>query len=132
MSTCQKSEEPMPTNLSLRRRKTDTTRKRILNFDPTVHAGHVMTALTIIACSLGAWYDMKSSLAVLKEDNARQEMRIDKVEMENKEKYKEMQENLATIAMLQREEVSKLRDNMNEWFLRLGDKIERKVDKNGK
>ncbi len=29
---------------------------RWLSFDPTIHAGHLITACSIIICTLGMWY----------------------------------------------------------------------------
>ena len=86
-------------------------KKLWFGIDPTIHAGHILTAVTIVFCSLGAWYNLTSTVASLKEDALRQEKRIDKIEA-------------ATSG-----EVIKMRDDMNVWFMRIDDKLDKKMDK---
>lgn len=114
------------------KRRKDDGRKRIIQFDPTFHAGHVATIFTIIFCTIGAWYDMKSSVATLKEENVRQEQRIAKAEEQSQIHYDKVQRDISEINKANRDELAKLRDDMNNWFIRLSDKIEKKADKNGK
>lgn len=102
---------------------------RMFSFDPTIHAGHVLTILTIIFCSVGAWYDVKSSVALLKEENFRQEKEISEVRDDQKVQTQELTENVNALALMNRQDMNKMRDDMNAWFMRISDKLEMKQDK---
>lgn len=88
-----------------------------------------MTAVTIIFCSLGAWYDMKSSVYIVKEENVRQAAQIEKVDTERKQKEQSLGEQILTSGAIQNQNVTKLRDDMNQWFIRINDKLDTKQDK---
>lgn len=105
------------------------TKKRFLSFDATINSGHIITALTIVFCSVGAWYDVKGAVAIVKEENIRQDSRIEETYKEQKLELKEVQENVIASNALQRNEMNKLRDDMNNWFIRLDDKLDSKKDK---
>jgi hypothetical protein len=98
-------------------------------FDPTIHAGHVLTAVTIVFCSMGAWYNITTSILSLKEENSRQEVRMNKIEDESKEKFSKIQSDLTTAAIAQHQELVSIREDINKWFTRLDDKLDRKADK---
>lgn len=102
---------------------------RMFAFDPTIHAGHILTILTIIFCSVGAWYDVKGSVASLKEENSRQEKEISDVRSDQKEQTQQLTENVNALALMNRQEMTKMRDDMNAWFMRISDKLEMKQDK---
>jgi hypothetical protein len=98
-------------------------------FDPTIHAGHVLTAATIVFCSMGAWYNITTSILSLKEENSRQEVRMNKIEDESKVKFSEIQSNLTAASIAQHQELISIREDINKWFTRLDDKLDRKADK---
>ena len=117
-------------DLGVYMQRDDGSEKRFwFQFDPTIHAGHVLTALTIILCSIGAWYNITTSIVVLKDENARQEVRMTKIEDDSKTKFNEIQSNLSAASSDQRNQLVKIRDDMNSWFIRLDDKLDKKVDK---
>ena len=99
------------------------------SFDPTIHAGHVMTAITIIICTVGAWYGVKSDIATLTTENANRKMEIAEVLADAKVRDKENDAKFENLVQAQRGEVGKLRDDMNNWFLNLDQKLDRKADK---
>lgn len=103
--------------------------KRMLEFDPTIHAGHVLTVLTIIFCSIGAWYDMRSSVAMVKEESARQEKELSTLRTQQKENVDRINDSINALALMGRQDTSKMRDDMNNWFMRLNDKLDTKADK---
>ena len=47
-----------------------------LSFDPTIHAGHLMTVGTIIICTIGAYFGILSDITFLKQENGRREAEI--------------------------------------------------------
>lgn len=104
-------------------------RGNIISFDSTLNFGHVLTVVSIIGCSFGAWYDVKSTIA-------KQQMQIDenstKIERYNEEainRDKVTQQTFLDNQKEQRQEMAKLRDDMNNWFMKLDDKLDRKADK---
>ena len=101
----------------------------MFEFDPTIHAGHLLTAITIIFCSIGAWYDMKSSVTLIKEENARQDKRIEELSIIQKEESEQMNDSINALALMNKQEMTKMRDDMNQWFMRLSDKLDTKADK---
>lgn len=94
--------------------------KPILRFDPTIHAGHVMTAITILFCSVGAWYNMREQVDAIKSSQDRQQTQIDRI-------ISSEDANQKWIAL----EIEKMRDDNKQWFMRLDDKLDRKMDKKG-
>lgn len=102
---------------------------RMFAFDPTIHAGHLLTVFTIIFCSIGAWYDVKSSVALLKEENFRQEKEISQLRNDQKEQTEKFSESVNALALMSRQDITKMRDDMNTWFMRISDKLEAKQDK---
>ena len=97
-----------------------STRKKIVCFDPTIHAGHIMTALTILVCSIGAWYNMKEQVNMIKSQSETQQAQINKL-FANEE---EIEKQIHT-------DIEKLQDENKQWFMRLDDKLDRKMDKKG-
>ena len=102
---------------------------RWFSFDPTIHAGHVMTAITIIVCTIGAWYGVKSDIATLTSENASRKSEIAEVRADAKMRDKENDEKFDALLQRQEIQVSKLRDDMNNWFMNLDQKLDRKADK---
>lgn len=102
---------------------------RWLAFDPTIHAGHLITAITIAACTLGAWYGMKGDIEMLKNENIQREKEISVNKSEAVSANTAMQNKIDGLVQVQRQEVGKLRDDMNQWFMNLDQKLDRKADK---
>lgn len=100
--------------------ESENFRKRIVTFDPTIHAGHIMTAVTILVCSITAWYNMREDIALLKKTQEQQAAQIAEITRESSDKGKD----IYTV-------INKLRDESNQWFIRLDDKLDKKVDKKG-
>jgi hypothetical protein len=91
-------------------------------FDPTVHLGHLINFVGLIF-GLGMIYAyLLSDMRALKEENARQDHYIEKIESDN-------HESVTRLAELQRKDLEKLRDDMNAWFMKLNDKLDNKQDK---
>ncbi len=107
----------------------EENRPRWLAFDPTIHAGHLITALTMAACTLGAWYGMKGDIEMLKVENAQREKEIASIKADAMAVNTAMQGKIDTIVSVQRMEVSQLRDDMKSWFMNLDQKLDRKADK---
>jgi|NOAtaT_6_FD_contig_21_4186487_length_370_multi_3_in_0_out_0_1 hypothetical protein len=92
------------------------------HFDPTIHLGHLVNFLGIVF-GIGTIYAyMISDIRSLKAENARQDHYIERIERDYKESF-------LTLSELQRNEVNRLRDEMNAWFLKLSDKLDQKADK---
>lgn len=100
-----------------------------LAFDPTIHAGHLITAFSIIACTLGAWYGMKTDIEMLKTENTQREKDIAAIKAEAANTNNATQTKIDGLVQVQRQEVGKLRDDMNAWFMNLDAKLDRKADK---
>jgi hypothetical protein len=100
-----------------------------LAFDPTIHAGHLITAFSIVACTLGAWYGMKTDIETLKTENMQREKDIAAVKAEVVASNTATQGKIDTIVSVQRQEVGQLRDDIKSWFMNLDQKLDRKADK---
>jgi hypothetical protein len=100
-----------------------------LAFDPTIHAGHLVTAVTILCCTLGAWYGMEQRLAILEKQDGQREKDIAAIKADAAQTNAAIQGKIDGLVQVQREEVGKLRDDMNQWFLNLDQKLDRKADK---
>ena len=98
-------------------------------FDPTIHAGHLITAVTILCCTLGAWYGMDSRITVLERQDVQKEKEIAEVKADAASSSKDMNSKIDVIVSVQREEVSNLRNDMKSWFMSLDQKLDRKADK---
>ncbi|OWK42210.1 hypothetical protein [Fimbriiglobus ruber] len=100
-----------------------------LSFDPTIHAGHLITACSIIVCTLGMWYGMVGDINILKLQNIQREKEIAEVKAEAAATNSAVQGKIDALVQVQRQEVGKLRDDMNGWFMNLDQKLDRKADK---
>ena len=89
-----------------------------LSFDPTIHAGHLMTALTIIICTIGAYFAIISDVTFLKQENTNRKSEVAELKADVSERNK------ATDSKL-----DKMRDEMNGWFILLDQKLDKKADK---
>lgn len=106
-----------------------TSKPRIFKYDGTIHAGHLLTILTIIVCTIGAWMQIKSDVAVLDHRSNEQESRLRDERTDREDADKDMELKIAAVIGAQRQEINKLRDDMNAWFMRLNDKVDIKEDK---
>lgn len=102
---------------------------KVLLFDPTVHAGHLINALAFFIVAIGIYYSMKYDIVALQNESRRQDAVIQKIDEERKKKEDELASNIATTALIQRQEMMKFRDDMNQWFIRINDKLDTKQDK---
>ena len=103
--------------------------RRWLSFDPTIHAGHVMTAVTILICATASWYGVQSDIKQLKDADTVQVKRLDKVEQDEKDNRQEVDRKINDLIKDNNQALAKLRDDMNGWFMALNDKLDRKADK---
>ena len=99
------------------------------SFDPTIHAGHIFIAAGIIASSIGMYYGVKSDITTLISENTSRKQEIAEVRADAKSRDKENDAKFDSLVQVQRSEVSKLRDDMNQWFMNLDQKLDRKADK---
>lgn len=95
-------------------------RKKIFCFDPTIHAGHILTAITILFCSLSAWYNMRAQVDAIKTAQEKQQIQIDKIFSDSQLIQKDIHI-----------DIQKLQDDNRQWFMRLDDKLDHKADKKG-
>ncbi|WP_435007975.1 hypothetical protein P12x_005241 [Tundrisphaera lichenicola] len=102
---------------------------RWLSFDPTIHAGHLITAATIIFCSIGAWYGVQADISTLKDENKDRKTEIVEVKAAAKEREKATEQKFDKLVEAQQQGIGKLRDDMNSWFMNLDQKLDRKADK---
>lgn len=102
---------------------------KYFQFDPTIHAGHIITVITIIFCSIGAWYDMRSSVATIKEVNAQQDKELSDLRGSQEKQNDQISQDINALAAMNRQDMIKIREEMNIWFMRLSDKIDMKADK---
>jgi ATP-dependent Zn protease len=107
----------------------DSSRARWLSFDPTIHAGHLITALTMIVCAVSTYYGMQGQIELLKLENVQREKDIASVKSEASSTTSAMNLKIDTIVSVQRQEVGQLRDDIKSWFMNLDQKLDRKADK---
>lgn len=102
---------------------------RWITFDPTIHAGHIITVITIIGCTAAAWFGIQNDVSNLKAENANRQREIAEVKADAKAREKATEAKFDNLVQVQREEVGKLRDDMTRWFMNLDQKLDRKADK---
>jgi hypothetical protein len=102
---------------------------RWFSFDPTIHAGHIVTAMTMIFCAVGTYYGMKGEIDLLKVENTQREKDIAAIKSESATNAAAMNGKIDAIVSVQRQEVGQLRDDMKSWFMNLDQKLDRKADK---
>jgi hypothetical protein len=107
----------------------DQNQPKWLSFDPTIHAGHLITACSIIICTLGMWYGMVGDINILKLQNVQREKDIATIKADEIANAASVNSKIDGIVAAQREEVGHLRDDMKSWFLSLDQKLDRKADK---
>lgn len=85
--------------------------KRRLHFDPTINAGHLLTAVVILVAGFGAWSTLDKRVVVLEEQRKTQEQ-IDRHQDQTS------QQNMQQI----RESLAEIKRNVE----RIGDRLDRK------
>jgi hypothetical protein len=103
--------------------------RRWLSFDPTIHAGHLVTAASIIICTCGMWYGVVGDINILKLQNLQREKDIEAIKADSLANSTIVNNKIDGLVQIQRQEVGKLRDDMNQWFMNLDQKLDRKADK---
>ncbi len=104
-------------------------RKGWFSFDPTIHAGHVMTALTIVACTVGGYIAIVSDINFLKQENDHRKLEIREETDARRADIVEVKANATELAKSVNSQYEGLRKDMNSWFMALYDKIDQKADK---
>ena len=99
------------------------------SFDPTIHAGHIFIAAGIIASSIGMYYAVKSDITTLISENVSRKLEIAEIRADAKNHEAADSVKFDYVVQMQRNEVAKLRDDMNNWFMNLDQKLDRKADK---
>lgn len=97
-------------------------RNKWLSFDPTIHAGHLIIVCGLIASVIGSYYVTQSDIAHLKSENVKRELEIALEAQERKA-------DIETLRGTHNRAFEKLRDDMQSWFMKLNDKLDRKADK---
>jgi hypothetical protein len=100
-----------------------------LSFDPTIHAGHVMTAITIIACTVGAYIAVVNDITFLKQENEHRKSEIHTEVESRRADIIEVKANAAELTKSVNTQFEGLRKDMNSWFMALYDKLDQKADK---
>ena len=103
--------------------------RRWFSFDPTIHAGHVMTAGTIVICAIASWMSVQHDITDLKKGAAVRDQRITKAEERTESTRRESYDKIDRLTESNNATLEKLRDDMNSWFMLLNDKLDRKADK---
>lgn len=62
----------------------------MFKYDGTIHAGHILTALTIAVCTSGAWFTMQEQLAHVR-------YQVAEIKLENKERDAQWRQDLHQI-----------------------------------
>jgi len=102
---------------------------KYFKFDPTVHAGHLITATAVIFAAGGVYMSVQNDIAQLKKENSGYDKRISSVENRNIEQDEKWEMKYEQLAKDQSQIIGKLRDDMNAWFVRLEYKLDNKQDK---
>ncbi len=82
-----------------------------LKFDMTIHLGHIGICICTLLSTAALYYGLLNRINLVEQQAATQEREIAGI----KQDYKS--------------EIVALKDEMNRWFLRLDDKLDRKADK---
>ncbi len=103
--------------------------RRWLSFDPTIHAGHVMTALTIAVSAAGIWFGMQNTISNHDASIRHHSQRMDTIDARAAAERERTDRKFDTLVQDNNTALSKLRDDMQGWFMALSDKLDRKADK---
>lgn len=99
------------------------------SFDPTVHAGHIITACAVVFTAGGVYAALQADIQALKQTADLHGRQTQGIEHENKIRDEKWQDKLEQITKEQNSSIVKLRDDMNAWFVRLDNKLDNKADK---
>ena len=91
---------------------------RLFTYDGTIHAGHILTALTIAVCTAGAWFTMQEQLSNVREQVA-------DIKLENKERDAQWRQDLRDINST----IAKGFDGTREELRYINEKLDKKQDK---
>lgn len=89
----------------------ETSKQRRLHFDPTINAGHLLTAVVMLVAGFGAWSTLDKRVVVLEEQRKTQDQ-IDRHQDQTS------QQNMQQI----RESLSEIKRNVE----RISDRLDRK------
>jgi hypothetical protein len=95
---------------------------RFINFDPTVHMGHLITALTVLVSAGIMWGTTLSDIHAMKDQIAKHEEWIEAVSK------REDQDHTQTLDKIDLT-MNQIRTEMNGWFQLIDKKIDGKADK---
>ena len=97
-------------------------KKRVISYDPVIHAGHILTALSMALSTLVWAVILRADVAALQGDVATVRQQVDKNDEKNDNKIMLAKSEL-------KESVTMIRADMNTWFVRLDEKLDNKQDK---
>ena len=109
--------------------KNEPPRKNYFLFDPTIHMGHILTIISIVGATFAAWIDLNNSVVAVRAENVLQQKEIDANKMANDKDIQVLSAEIKILASENKKEVAEMRQEMNGWFARILDKIDRKADK---
>ena len=99
------------------------------SFDPTIHAGHVINAITIVACTVGGYIAVVNDITFLKQENEHRKAEIHIESESRRADIAEVKANARELTKSVNSQFEGLRKDMNGWFMALYDKIDQKADK---
>jgi hypothetical protein len=103
--------------------------KKLITFDPTIHAGHVLTAITIIVSAAAIWFGTLNTVANHETALKQHTQRMDNIEAHASAERERTDRKFDSLVQDNNQALNKLRDDMQGWFMALSDKLDRKADK---
>lgn len=103
--------------------------KKFISFDPTIHAGHLLTAITIIVSAAAIWFGTLNTVANHETALNKHEARMGVIEAKASAERERTDRKFDSLVQDNNQALNKLRDDMQGWFMALNDKLDRKADK---
>lgn len=130
---CRGNGNPAPRQAQYERtdmqRQSTSMRKRIFCFDPTIHAGHLVTAATVLCSTVFAWATMNADLKTLTDENNKRVQEIKEARTHEEEDRDRLEQKIVETQNAMHSEIVELKNDQNAWFMRIDQKIDNKADK---
>lgn len=104
------------------------SRGKYVRFNPTINAGHILTALTIAITGIGAWMQLRSDVNMLTTANQARQEEIAKVELKQENDKKDFFSRMESTQTAMNQSVVELRSEITAGFSRIDARLDKRID----
>lgn len=102
---------------------------RFVRFNPTINAGHILTAGSVIMASLLAWAQLRSDVSVLLDENKTRKTEIELISSKRETDRIDLYQKITSSQTTLDNQIKDLHTEITNRFNRLEDKLDQKEDK---